>query len=38
MNWVIPRSLLDSMSCNLRRNTDVDKAYKAMDSLFRPGN
>lgn len=38
MNWVIPRSLLDSMTSNLQRNTDVNKAYKAMDSLFRPAN
>jgi len=34
MNWVIPRSLLDSMTSNLKRNTDVVKAYKSMDSLL----
>jgi len=34
MNWVIPRSLLDSMTSNLKRNTDVARAYKTMDSLF----
>ncbi|MFI5129335.1 MAG: patatin-like phospholipase family protein [Chitinophagales bacterium] len=34
MNWVIPRSQLDSMTSNLKRNIDVHKAYASMDSLF----
>ena len=34
MNWVISRSQLDSMTSNLKRNTDVHKAYASMDSLF----
>lgn len=34
MSWVIPRSLLDSMTSNLTRNSDILKANAKMDSLF----
>jgi hypothetical protein len=34
MNWVISRSQLDSMTSNLKRNSDVHRAYTSMDSLF----
>jgi hypothetical protein len=34
MNWVISRSQLDSMTSNLKRNADVNRAYLSMDSLF----
>jgi predicted acylesterase/phospholipase RssA len=34
MNWVISRSQLDSMTSNLKRNSDVIKAKLKMDSLF----
>ena len=34
MSWVIPRSLIDSMTSNLTRNTDILKANTKMDSLF----
>jgi hypothetical protein len=38
MSWVIPRSLLDSMTSNLTRNSDILKANAKMDSLFNNGH